>query len=71
MVDAAVQKRAVVRHEQETALPLQIAADDGAPLRIEVVRWFIQKREGVVAQKQRSEQKLRLFTAAQRPERLR
>ena len=66
MVNAAVQKRAVVADEDETVLAPEIIRHQCTSLHIQVIRRLVNQRIGVLSGKQRRQQRLGLFTLGER-----
>ena len=63
MVDAAVQKRAVVRDEQKAGLFGQIPADERAARLVEMVRRLVDEQIPALAREKQRQQDLRLLAA--------
>ena len=67
MVDAAVQKRAVVRDEQKAGLFGQIPADERAARLVEMVRRLVDEQIPALAREKQRQQDLRLLAAGKYP----
>ncbi|MMZ65695.1 hypothetical protein D1872_281140 [compost metagenome] len=65
MVDAAIEKRPVVRHQDKAAFAAQVIADQFPGMQVQMVGRLVNEQKPVLFQKQSRQQHLRLFSLGQ------
>lgn len=65
MIDAVVEESSIVRDEDETPLSVQVVADDGPSLGVEMVRRLVDEQKAVLLQEKGGQQGLGPFPAGE------